>query len=660
MGWFELFDRLRLRTSLQASADRDLGSALEGWSLPGSQLRITDRGLAALYRGEILDAGRDYRADMFDLAGHNLARSRAPAEGEFHLDARLAGRPQQILFGADHGHGLIAWHLPSHATTFRLPLAQDAQSIHLAPASLASMLIQTLPVQAITSLSAWADSAQQAGDLLRSLAPWLTRDTIAIVRLHAEAAASFLDALQQIPASCVLVVPCTGAADHEGRGEDPTEVLICLEALSTQSSAEAQARAQAAPRSIVRETWNDKDRAWRSAAQDGVFVQQPLPGRNLLAGWTIGIVDDVPATPVGIEIAALQTTAYRAATGFDYVAEIIGAVVVRAGDATVLVPQDGPAVIDPALLPGTDSDAFSLAESAAQTQAFLAVRQLSVQGQFGLARSQPVRSTRDRTAFLLGTDSHRPRLLTEILPRLEYLFRQCEQDRRSLDDYDVLIPGGADDWLRAALLVLGIAPEHIVTDTDGVLFRRVLVVPPASSNRRAERNAAYDQFWTRLAAMRRGAGFVSFSQPRPAQRLYLTTRTGAALLNATRLIAAARAQGYHIVDVDSADFEILATQLAAARVIVGTAEALAWSVLARDCVVGALLADTATGLPHGLLHAAAARGHTVSVAFGSGIGRAEHGGFAVPPELLDTLIDRLERSLATASGAVSAAAGAAR
>ena len=79
MSWFGLFDHLRLHGMSGAGQERHAGLAAQGWSMPGSQLRLTDRGLAALYRGAILAAGKDYRADMFDLAGHYLAHA-APAQ----------------------------------------------------------------------------------------------------------------------------------------------------------------------------------------------------------------------------------------------------------------------------------------------------------------------------------------------------------------------------------------------------------------------------------------------------------------------------------------------------------------------------------------------------------------------------------------------------
>jgi hypothetical protein len=638
MGWFGLFDQLRLRTS--AGAERDPGAAMPGWALPGSQLRVTDRGLAALYRGLILAAGQDYRADMFDLAGHHLARSHAAGAGLFHIDARLTGRPQRILFGEDPAHGLIAWHEPSQTAQVRLPGGTAPAGVMLEHTTLASLLSLTLPIQAIASLSAWVDTAAQAIALLHGLEPWLTGATRATLRVTEAVAAELIIALPQLPARCALIVPCTGAADHEGRGEDPTHLLLCLERLSAQTVDDAAGRAAAAPRRILRETWNDRDRAWRTARQGGVAVQLPLPRRELRPSWTVSIVEDVPATPIGVAVAALQTTAYRASCGFDYVAELSGATVLTVADTVFVVPQDGPVLIEPSLLPDADGETADPAGAA-----MLGARVALQNGQLAAERARPVDTLSDRPAFLLGTAASPARYLTEIWPRMEYLFRQCEQDRLTPDAFDVLVPGGADTLVIDSLLALGILRANIRRDLAGVLFRRLLVVPPASHADRAQRGTAYDAFWVRLETLRRGGDFVSFSQARPPDRVFLTAGDGGSLLNATSLAAIARQRGFQLVSPHDADFTTLAVQLAAARIIIGESDAMAWSVLARDCAIGALLADTATQVPHALLHAAAARGHTVAVAFGSAIGvPGQPGcGFAVAPELLDALIDRLER-----------------
>ena len=70
MGWFRLFDRMRLRPET---------AMLEGWGLPGSRLRLTDPHLASYFRELAGNAGVDVAVGGFDVASHMLARSAAAA-----------------------------------------------------------------------------------------------------------------------------------------------------------------------------------------------------------------------------------------------------------------------------------------------------------------------------------------------------------------------------------------------------------------------------------------------------------------------------------------------------------------------------------------------------------------------------------------------------
>ena len=374
-------------------------------------------------------------------------------------------------------------------------------------------------------------------------------------------------------------------------------------------------------------------------------MHTPLPDRTLLANWTLNIIEDVPPTPAGVAVAALQTTAYRASCGFDYVAEVSGARLITAGGTLFVVPQDGPVVVDPTRFVAADSEA-----GPPQTEAMAALLQscgVLSDGRFAVTRQGPVRSLSARPAFLLGNAPSAERYLTEILPQLEYLLRHCEQERLAPGDCDIVVPGEATSLLRDGLAVLGIPKASLRAAEDHVLYRALMVAPPASRADRAQRSAAYDQFWDRIATLRDGADFVSFSRRPPADRLFLTGGAGPGLFNAATLAETARARGFAVVSLRDNDLPSLLQLLSGARILIGDTASLAWSVLARGCAVGALLADTAEGVPHQVLHAAAARGHSVSIVFGTGIGGAASG-FAVAPDLLEALIDRLERGLTRA------------
>jgi hypothetical protein len=645
MSWFGLFDRLRLHS----------GPGSQGWPLPGSQLRLADDGLASLYRDAIIAAGDPWRADMFDLAGHYLARSAEPAATHVHLDARLTGRRQRILFGEDARCGILAWDAPSATTTIRLPGSTDPAGIVLPHAGLFALLSQTLPVTAITTISLWAASAGEAATLLQAMAPWLIRETRAVVRLTPEAARELLPQLASLPAVCVAVIPCTGAPDHDGRGEDPKELLLCLEDFSAQTAAQAAARTTA-PRSFPRDLWNLHDRDWRmgretAGRQGGVAVQLPLPERGVAAGWPPVVIEPLPDGPLGAALAALTAEGLRAGTGFDYVAELSAATVFAQGPAVLVVPQDGPALLDPAILPVADDETTSLAEIVGVARDALSAAGWIIGNKLVLTRPTPIRRISDRPAFLLGaTDVTDGAYLTEIWPRLEYLLQQCEQRRVPLEAFDILAPGPAHRWLRDSVAMLGLDPDHLLQDCDGVLFRSVLVVPPALHAGTARRGAAFDQFCRRLARRSGEAAFVSFSARQPPARLYLTTSQGPTLLNGGAIRAIAEAAGYRVIDTDAGDFADLAELMLHASRIVGVGAAMGWTCLAQGCRVGVLIEGGETAVPYAALHAAACCGHSVTIASGSALGTA---GFALAASRFEALLERIDaRAPALAQGAM--------
>lgn len=587
---------------------------------------------------------------MFDLAGHYLSRSTPAGPGLFHIDARLTGRPQRILFGVDRGPGLIAWHAPTATTTIRLPGAAQPRGVVLDNASLLSLLNQTLPIGAISSLSIWADTAEAARALLEGLAPFLSRHTQAVLRLSQPVATEVLEALPTWPLHCAMVLPCTGAADHEGRGEDPSDLLLCLERLSPQTVQDAAAQAAALPHEIRRDTWNEKDRAWRLSRQGGVALMQPLPDTRVSPGWTLTVEGESPATPVGLAAVALQSVPYRAGAGLDYVADIDAATMMALGGSVFIVPQEGPVLIDPAMVPSADADPQA-SPATGHNPTNEAARALLAGGSFGARRLRPIHTVSDRPAFLLGNTASPIAYLTELWPRLEYLFQICEQERLDVEAFDIVVPGGRaapglGRLVPDSLTAIGIPAANIRTDIEGMLFRRLLVATPASRSDMAQRSLAYEQFLTRFDSLRHGSDFVSFSRPRAPSLLFLTCSEGPQALNGEALAAAAVQRGWHVVDTQTTSFEDLAVLLAGARAIVGTGQALAWSCLARGCALGVLLADTQPSLPYAALHAAAARGHTVSLAFGTSIGYGDTPGFALAQDRLEALLGRIEAGLA--------------
>jgi hypothetical protein len=632
MSWFGLFDRLRLRAA----------STIEGWPMPGSRLRLTEANLASFYRSAILAEGAGFTADLFDIAGHELARRWTPSATQHaaHLDIRLAGRAQRILFAGDAGQNILSWFAPGQLCTLRI----DAADLTLQQTDLWPLLEETLGLTHVPTLTLWAEDVATAGHVLTRLAPLLSSNSVALLRLPARMVQEALAACNTWPARCAAVIPCTGAADTDGRGEEPADVILCLESLSTRIAGAETLVLQP----IQRPIWNAIDRAGRLAGQGGVTVRQPLPERILTSGWTMPVIGDVPLTPAGLAVAGLQATPFRAQAGFDHVIDVQAATVFQDDGLVVVLPQTGPVVIAPALL--READAVEPASNKVAIEA-AARRVLQARGLLGTlgfaaARGQPIRRFSDRTAFLLTGDWRADVYISEIWPTLEYLFQSCETTRTDIGTIDLLLPGVALDsptgrLMRDSLLILGFDAERIHAGTQPSLYRHVIMTTPASSAVGPQRSSVYDQFWQRVEASVRIDAHVSFTRPRRSDRLMLRSRTGTALLNAPALEAIARRWGYEIVEPEALSLNELISVMAQAKSVIGTAAALTWACLCRQGTLGGLMSDQEDGLPFAALNAAASRGLGVMAAFGTTSSPAARGSFSLAPDRFEALLTRI-------------------
>ena len=627
MSWFGLFDRVQLRSGPMAT----------GVPLPGSQLRLADPDIAALYRQAAMDRGPAYRCDLFDIAGHDLARRTAPRAGSYHVDIRATGRPQEILFAGDAGHGIIAWHEGDNRGTLRL--AGGGEAVTLEAMALWPLLEQALTISTIPSLSVWAPDAATAEHLLRRLAPFFTADTTLILRLPPEALTEALAFLNGWPAQCAAILPCTGAADSDGRGEDPKTLLLLIDHLSSRP-----ARDTAMPLlPVATGVWNCQERDWRLARHGGVAPRMPLPERGLTGGWTINVIGDIPLTPSGVAAAGLQNTAFRATAGFDYVLDIAAATILHHDSALCVLPLDGPAVLAPARLTLCDNHepAAAGAQMSATRDLLAACGWLGGPG-IQVTRPHGIARLASRPAFLLTGPCAADRYVSEIWPSLEYALQFCEQNRLALSDIDILIPGVDQPLVRESLRLLGFEDSQIHSDVNGVLYRQLLLAPPASHNTSPQRARAYDQFWARIARRIEALGQASFTRPRRPQRVMLTGGAGPFLLNMTALHDVARRHGYEVLDPTAIPFEDAAAILAGARLIVGCGTVLGWTCLATEARIGVLQSAATQSLPFAALHAASVRGFSVNLTFGAATAGLAATSFALAPDRFETLLNRLE------------------
>lgn len=621
MGWFGLFDALRFRPD---------SSEADGWAMPASQLRLTERNLAAFYHGAVSAIGGGFRADLYDLAAHHLACSAPAAPGAFHVDLRMIGRKAPLLLSPDAAQSVLSWHELSR--TGRLRLGGTTEPIVLARANLANLLEQAAPIERIASLSAWVDDASAFERAMKQLNPWLTSGTRAIVRVPAPAFDAFMRRLPAWPVRVAAVLPCSGVAERGGV-EPLADLLVCFDSVSPQPEVTAIARSRSAPRPVQASIWNELDRGQRGMSLGDVC---PIPpqGATPAAGPGVILVGELPARPTAAAFSAMVASPYRVATGFDSLLDIHAARVIAAGGTLFVVPHDGPAVIDPAALPvdPTPSDVARLLVAC------------GVAGEHGLAvpHCPPLRSISERPAFLLGGPRPALAYVGETWPNLEHLFQLCERESLDPGEIDVLIPGVEQPWILESLHLAGIAPERIRGDVEGVLFRRLLVAGPASNGRAAQRSEIYDPFWVRLGVLHPADGYVSFSQRPPSRRLFLIDPQEHPLINGSELEIIARERGYRVVTPRLLGLAALVDLLGTAQAIVGPSALLGWSALASGCAIGLLHADTSETLPHAALHAAAARGHSVAALFGTTIGSADAAGFVVAPDRFAGLLERLE------------------
>ena len=637
MGWFGLFDLLRFRP----------GYALqEGWPLPSSQLRITDANLASLYHGAVAGVGQGFHADLYDIATHHLACSSQPHSTAWHVDVRLTGRPTRLLFATDPRQPALSWHAASRTATVRMVqepgVPADPLRGHetiLPACDLLRLLEETLPVEQIATLSVWVEVPQDFETLMRQIEPWLTRDTRAMLRLPSQAVPDTLARLMNWPARCAALAPCTQAPDRVGRGETASDVIFCLEELARQTPDEARLRAL--PASSRPQSWNDQDRAVRTAPQGGVSMRPPAEGfaDKLAQGLAVDLLGDVPISQAGAAMAAIQATPYRAQPGFDYLLDIAAARIVVAADRLFVVPQSGPMVLDPQRLREADRPVPAAPDS-------LTILMRAGLPESGPRPSGPVARLSDRVGFLLGDAGSALDHITQQWPNLDHLFRFCERERIPLTDVDILVPPAAGQWVEQSLALIGIDPGQVRRNLEDVLYRRLLLASPASDAASAQRSPAYDRFWRRLAAFTRQAGLVSFCQPRPTGRVMLVrgepTDGGLQLANEGSLAQLAQARGYRLMAADATPITTVQAILAEASAVVADSALLGWTCLAQGCGVGLLHSSSARHLPHAALHAAAARGHHVLGTFGTSVGQGPGAGFIVAPDRFSALLDRIE------------------
>ena len=594
LGWFRLFDRMRLRPATEA---------LEGWGLPGSRLRLTDPHLAAYFRDLAANAGIDIAADAFDLASHMLARSVKPQPGRWHLDLRMMGNPARLMFGAASQHAILSWHAPSLRAELRMP---GKNPVTLEQANPLALCAHHLALGDIATLSAWVPSAAVLAEVLQKLEPFVSAQTRAVIRLPGEALASVVAVLPGWPLRPVAALPCE-PEPGEAEAETPLDILLCLEALTPRSPAATAAR----PRANL-----PAAQLWQAGAplpEQGGLVVRALEDSLVAGGLLIGLIGDAPPTEVGAMLHGLQRTPLRAEPGHFLRLDAQAARL----DGGIVQTVGGVAAVDPAL----DVDPAPL-----------------------VTVPDPVREIVDRPALVLRPAQSRQALLAEIVPQLELACEWVEREKLPASGVELVCPAGADAFLRAMLDVCGFGDATIRTQTEGVLFRHLILASRASMPEAASRAAIFDRFWRRMATMNRAGTNRSLTALRQKGRVLLIG-PDSLILNAADLISLAQERAYAVIDPQSADPREVAALLRDASVVIAPAQLGIWSVLARRCALGLLQSDVDPEIPYPALHAAGARRHSVLAMFGSGIGDDPDSGFVVAVERLALMMDRLETLL---------------
>ncbi len=610
MGWFRLFDRLRLRPASDAP---------EGWALPGSTLRLTDPHLAAYFRDLISAAGVSAQADLFDIASHAFARSTIPAPGRFHVDLRCKGPPASLMFGTDSAHAVLAWHQASRVAGLILP---KGEVVELLEADLLGLCKHHLNIAEIATLSAWMPDAETTLAWLVNLAPWLTTHSRAVIRLPGSALAGVINSLPSWPFKPVALLPCE-PAEVDPASPLP-DILLCLEEISRQTTQAATARAHAAARVVRATLWQGE-----SNPAGGVSVSPIAESRTAASGLPIALLGDAPPTAAGAALFGMQRNPMRGWAANAVRIEMQAAsLFVRAG-CVVAVPLSGPAVFDP--------------DHAADAATVLAAENwLDAEG-VAVPRVEAIHTVAARTAVLVGSSASRESFFSTIWPRIALAFELIEREKLSAAQIELVFPQGADAWTRAMVALCGFNPALIRTECEGVLFRRLILSSPACDLAAPRRSDMFDLFWQNLAGFASGGAAASVTLARPSGLVLLLT-ADSQLLNAAELATLARDRQYRVIDPQTAAPDDLAAILRNARVVVAESRHAIWSALASNAGLGLMQADTDPAIPYAALHVAGARGHQVVAMFGATIGDDASAGYVVASDRLAMMFDRLEAS----------------
>ena len=614
MGWFRLFDRLRLRP---------VSDTLQGWALPGSRLRLTDPHLAAYFRGVIAAAGVATRADLYDIACHLLARSasRPQASGlqRFHLDVRAVAGPAKLLLGTDQVHAIVSWHEATRVAHLAMP---GQAVVELRAVDLDRLLHDQLPISDIASLSAWLPDAASIMPCLERLNHWLSRDTTALIRLPGAALPDVMTVLQGSSIQPMALLPCEPAIDDPAN--PMPDILLCLTAVSDRECCATQAANLAREREMRRVLWSS---GHALVAEDGLKVTSIAESRAAQSALPITLLGDTPPTLVGASLFAMQSHPNPWSANNALLFEMQAATLELCEGALAALPLTGPALRDP--------DQPALADN----------------GEMSFARRGPMREVEVLPAVFLGRVISRAQFAAQIWPKLELAFDLVDREKCPISAITLVFDGAVEDWVRDALALSGFDPARVRVGGEAVLFRRLMLSHAACDLSLMRRNDLFDRFWHRMAGRAAGDEMVSFTQPRSSGRVMLLSARSV-LLNADELVMIARGRQYRVLDPDIASARVLSEALRNAAVIVAESRAGIWAAFATSAAVGLLHSDADPAIPYAALHAANARGHSVVAMFGSAIGNDPQASFVVASDRFAAMLDRLEAASSTGRAAI--------
>ena len=598
LGWFRLFDRMRLRPET---------AMLEGWGLPGSRLRLTDPHLTSYFRELAGAAGVDVSVGAFDVASHMLARSAVASAGSWHLDLRLIGGPARLLFGGNSAHTIVSWHAPTQRATLQLP---DRKPVDLEGVDLLGLCERHLDLRELATLSAFVPDAATLGQWLHSLEPYLSRRTRAVIRLPGEALGGLVSVLPGWPVKPVALLPCEGEP-VEGDSEPRMDLLLCLEAVSQreiEDVAPSRGGAQAPPT-----FWHDLD---PPPMMSGGFVVSALEDSQEDGGLLISLFGEAPTSAVGAEMFGLQTNKLRTESGAFRRFDLSAARLQLADGVLVASTVAGMATLDPyAMTPHSVSPEVTPPVTA--------------------------RLVAERPALLLSACDDRETALATLLPRLELACELIEREKLGADGVEIVCPDGLDEWTLEMLSLFGFGDAPVRAEVEDVLFSRLILATEIASLDAAKRSAVFDMFWRRVATMTLPNANASLTAPRPTGKV-LIVGPGGGIINQADLAQLARERRYAVIDPSVARPAEIAALLRDARVVIAPSRLGIWSAFTRRCALGLLHSDAEPGLPYAALHAAAARRHSTVAMFGSGAGDDPDAGFLVAADRLAALMDRLE------------------